>query len=64
VIQRKILTPNDFIDTCALATRLIEFQGHYENYAKPFEWRFSRQDLMELLAKISGSARHPLDQAG
>ena len=64
VIQRKVLTPSDFTDTSAIETRLLEFQNHYENYAKPFEWRFTRRDLMELLARITASARRPLDQAG
>jgi hypothetical protein len=53
VIQRKILTPNDFDSIAAVEDRLLQFQEHYEKAAKPFQWKFTRQDLGQLLARIA-----------
>jgi len=51
VLQRKALTPNDFPSLEALEQRLIGFQHHYERIAKPFQWKFTRDDLTKLLEK-------------
>ena len=32
--------------------RLLRFQAHYEQVAKPFEWRFTRRSLEDLLRKL------------
>ena len=53
VIQRKVLTPNDFSSLAQVAERLLAFQLYYEQIAKPFEWKFTRADLRELMQKIS-----------
>src|SRR5207247_4607285 len=53
ILQRKVLTPNDFPNLDTLAERLLDFQSYWEAAAKPFEWKFSRQDLNELLAKLN-----------
>ncbi len=53
VVQRKVLTPNDFPSLTAVAQRLLAFQTHYEGIAQPFEWKFTRADLAKLLAKTS-----------
>jgi hypothetical protein len=53
VIQRKVLTPNDFSGLAEVANRLLAFQTYYEQIAKPFEWKYTRADLHELLKKIS-----------
>jgi hypothetical protein len=52
VVQRKVLTPNDFPNLCAVTQRLLDFQNHYEQIAQPFEWKFTRADLVKLLAKL------------
>jgi len=52
VVQRKVLTPNDFASLEAVAKRLLEFQSYYEQVAKPFEWKFTRVELRELVAKL------------
>jgi hypothetical protein len=52
VVQRKVLTPNDFDSLAAVEDRLLRFQEHYESAAKPFQWKFTRQDLVRLLARI------------
>ncbi len=53
IVQRKALTPNNFPDLNAVAERLLDFQYHRANTAQPFEWKFNRQDLDELLVKLS-----------
>lgn len=52
VVQRKVLTPNDFPCLDAVAKRLLEFQAYYEQVAKPFEWKFTRVELHQLMAKL------------
>jgi len=53
VVQRKVLTPNDFEDLDAVEARLLEFQALYEQHAKPFQWKFTREDLKRVLNKVS-----------
>jgi DDE superfamily endonuclease len=53
IVQRKVLTPNDFTDLNALAERLLDFQYYWETTARPFEWKFTRQHLREFLSKLS-----------
>ena len=53
IVQRKVLTPNDFPSLAAVEDRLLAFQRHYESLARPFEWTFNRQDLVRLLAKLA-----------
>lgn len=56
VLQRKVLTPNDFRSLEALQDCLFRFQHSYEQILKPFKWKFTRKDLNELLNKIKPSA--------
>jgi hypothetical protein len=56
IVQRKVLTPNDFPNLAAVVERLLEFQSYYESIAKPFEWKFTRQDLIQLLSKMDSVA--------
>ena len=53
IVQRKVLTPNDFPSLAVLRERLLAFQTHYEAIAKPFEWKFTRRDLEQLLQKLA-----------
>lgn len=55
VVQRKVLTPNDFASLDHVAERLLAFQSRYEEIAKPFEWRFTRQDLATLMQRLSAA---------
>jgi len=59
IIQRKVLTPNDFNSLEILADRLQRFERHYETIAKPFEWKFTRDDLNKLVQRLHLHA-HPL----
>ncbi len=53
IIQRKVHTPNDFQSLEAVEERLLLFQDHYEEIAKPFEWKFTRDDLSKLMIRLS-----------
>jgi hypothetical protein len=55
VTQRKVLQPNNFADLDTLERTLLAFGRRYEEIAKPFEWKFTRQDLNELLARLHES---------
>lgn len=52
IVQRKVLTPNDFDDLAAVEERLLAFQRHYEQEAQPFQWTFTRRDLDRLLERL------------
>ena len=52
IIQRKVLTPNDFSSLDEVEDRLLRFQEHYEQIARPFEWKFTRNDLNALLQRL------------
>jgi hypothetical protein len=52
IVQRKVLTPNDFPNLNVLAEHLLDFQYYWESTTQPFNWKFTRQDLKELLSKF------------
>ena len=52
VVQRKVLTPNDFNSLAEVKDRLERFKKHYQAIAKPFEWKFTRRDLARLMNKL------------
>jgi len=53
IVDRKVLTPNDFPETSRrYERRLIDFERRYEHVAQPFEWKFTRQDLANLLRRL------------
>jgi DDE superfamily endonuclease len=52
IVQRKVLTPNDFASLLEVQERLFGFQQRYQQAAKPFRWTFTRSDLSKLLAKL------------
>jgi transposase len=58
IVQRKVLTPNDFQSLNELEHRLLAFQRRYEETASPFQWTFTRKDLTALLAKIETNGSH------
>jgi hypothetical protein len=52
IIQRKVLTPNDFADLAALRLRLAFYEELSNQSPAPFQWKFDRTKLTTLLAKI------------
>jgi len=53
VVQRKVLTPNDFLALNDIPQRLADFERYYEDVARPFQWKFTRKDLKELLDRLA-----------
>ena len=42
IVQRKVLTSNDFPDLDTLQQQLLTFGRRYEQIAAPFQWKFTR----------------------
>ena len=53
IVQRKLLTPDNFANLDVLAEQLTAFEARYNAAAQPFDWRFSRDDLCQLLDRIA-----------
>jgi hypothetical protein len=53
IVQRKCLTPNDFPTLAAVQQRLFAFQRRYELAATPFQWKFTRANLAQLLKRLA-----------
>jgi hypothetical protein len=58
VIKRKLLTSEDVGDLEELDARILPFDQHDNTAARPFDWRFTRTDLDQLLARIRQHDRH------
>jgi transposase len=52
VVQRKVVSPNDFTDLAEVEQRLADFESRYNQTARPFQWRFTHDDLRDLLTRI------------
>jgi hypothetical protein len=52
IIQRKVLTPNDFADLEAIRLRLALYETLCNRCPRPFQWKFDRAKLAALLVKI------------
>jgi len=52
IIQRKVLTPNDFANLEAIRLRLALYEELSNQRPTPFQWKFDRPELVPLLAKI------------
>jgi hypothetical protein len=57
IVERKVLTPNDFPDCAAVAQRLRAFEDRLNQQPRPFAWRFTRTDLDRWLADHSADLR-------
>ena len=53
IIQRKVLTPNDFDDLDEVRIRLSLYEDLSNRTPRPFKWKFSRQDLLNWLNRAS-----------
>jgi len=62
VIQKKVITPSDFASTSTLSQTLLAFVGRYNLTARPFNWKFSADDLTALLRRISQREQAPAGQ--
>jgi len=59
IVQRKVLTPNDFPNLEIAERRLLDFQDYFQQIATPFEWNFTRSKLKKFLARLDRHRQHP-----
>ena len=52
IVQRKVVTPNDFTSLDQVEDRLTAFEQRYNATARPFRWKFTPADLEDLMARI------------
>jgi homeodomain-containing protein/DDE superfamily endonuclease len=52
IIQRKVLSPNDFTDLNLVVERLSAFATRYNQTARPYKWKFTTTDLDDLLTRL------------
>jgi len=53
IVQRKVLTPNYFSSVEELKETIMNFQYRYEKIGKPFEWKYTKNDLAKLMKKLN-----------
>jgi transposase len=53
IIQKKVISPNDFASTSQLSATLLAFTSRYNQTAQPFNWKYTAADLARTLDKIS-----------
>jgi hypothetical protein len=64
VIQRKVLTPNDFMNLNEVEQRLRLYEELTNQQPKPFDWRFDRAALADFLKRLAARQhRHSRSQA-
>ncbi|MFE3150483.1 transposase [Streptomyces sp. NPDC059218] len=59
VVQRKVVSPNDFPDLAQVGDRLRAFEDRYNATAQPFQWRFTTSDLDDLLVPHQATFASP-----
>jgi hypothetical protein len=55
VVQRKVVSPNDFTNLDQIEQRLAAFERRYYANARPFRWEFTTADLDDLLARSNAT---------
>jgi DDE superfamily endonuclease len=53
LLQRKVLTPNDSTDLPELELRIKLYEDLTNKQPKPFDWRFTKYDLFDLLQRLA-----------
>ena len=53
LIQRKVLTPNDFASLQEVELRLRLYEELTNRNPQPFNWRFTKYDLFDLLQRLA-----------
>lgn len=53
IIQRKVLTPNDFVDLAAVEARLRLYEALANQQPRPFAWQFTRTKLETWLQRLA-----------
>src|SRR5712691_10302421 len=53
VIQKKVISPNDFASLGDLSGTLLAFVDRYNQTARPFNWNYTATDLARFLGRIN-----------
>ena len=59
LIQRKVLTPNDFVSLDEVAERLRLYEELCNQTPRPFDWKFDRRKLREFLQRLEAKGALP-----
>jgi len=59
IITRKVLSPDDFTDLAVVEKRLSDFEARYHDAARPFKWKFTANDLADLLERLDSREQPP-----
>jgi hypothetical protein len=62
MVQRKVLTPNDFADLAEVELRLRLYEELSNSQAKPFDWKFTKSDLLDLLQRLAAKEAQAIRQ--
>jgi hypothetical protein len=52
LVQRKVLTPNDFASLAEVEQRLRLYEELCNQRPRPFQWKFTREKLIQFLARL------------
>ena len=52
IVQRKVLTPNDFASLAEVEQRLLLYEDLSNRQPRPFEWKFTRVKLVDFLHRL------------
>jgi hypothetical protein len=64
MVQRKVLTPNDFANLAAVELRLRLYEELTNSKPKPFNWKFTKADLFDLLQRLAAKEAEAISRAG
>jgi hypothetical protein len=53
LLQRKVLTPNDSADLKELELRIMLYQELTNSQPRPFDWKYTKYDLLDLLQRLA-----------
>ncbi|KEZ35919.1 transposase, partial [Frankia sp. CeD] len=56
ILQRKAIERGDFADLDALGDRVMGFQDLYNQTAAPFDWKYTRADLLKTASGLALAA--------
>lgn len=63
MVQRKVLTPNDFANLAAIELRLRLYEELTNSQPKPFDWKFTKADLFDLLRRLAAKEAESIGRA-
>jgi len=64
IVQRKVLTPNDFANLAEVEMRLRLYEELSNRQPNPFSWQFTKADLFDLLQRLAAKQALASTQSG